>query len=118
MRNIAMRLGLLGVIGVGALVARPFLSGNVGDLKVGDCFDEPTIGQTVDDVQHHLPNRHTNPRRLRRSPPTKHTKRQVLYGKIALWGVRAGDPAGAIRIVRFVQNTGHFSGVGLRRWKN
>ncbi len=53
MRNIAMRLGLLGVIGVGALVARPFLSGNVGDLNVGDCFDEPTIGQTVEDVQHH-----------------------------------------------------------------
>jgi hypothetical protein len=42
------------VIAIGALVFRDRLSSNASDLKVGDCFDEPTaIGQTVSDVQHH-----------------------------------------------------------------
>jgi hypothetical protein len=53
MRSIAIRLGIIGAIGIGAFVARPFLSGNAGDLKVGDCFDEPAgVSATVEDVQH------------------------------------------------------------------
>jgi hypothetical protein len=46
-------------IGVFALVGylfRDFLSGNVGDLKVGDCFDAPALttkDAMVKDVQHH-----------------------------------------------------------------
>jgi hypothetical protein len=52
-RNIAIRVGLLAAIGVGALVARPFLSGNVGELQVGDCFDIPAVTETVDDIQRH-----------------------------------------------------------------
>lgn len=37
-----------------AFVFRDRLSGNAGDLAVGDCFDAPTLeGQTVSDVQHH-----------------------------------------------------------------
>ena len=53
MRTIAIRLGLLGAIGVGAFIAQPFLSGNVAELKVGECFDVPTVTETVEDVQHH-----------------------------------------------------------------
>jgi hypothetical protein len=52
-RNIAIRVGLLALVGVGALVLRPFLTGNVGELKVGDCFDVPNVTQTVEDIQHH-----------------------------------------------------------------
>jgi hypothetical protein len=52
-RNIAIRIGLFALIGVGALIARPFLTGGAGDLKVGECFDVPAIGQTVEEVQHH-----------------------------------------------------------------
>ncbi len=53
------RFGLWIAIGAFAVVGyffRDFLSGNVGDLKVGDCFDVPgnaTVGSTVKDVQHH-----------------------------------------------------------------
>ena len=54
MKSIAMRIGIIALIGVGTLVARPFLSGGAADLKVGECFDPPTtVGETVDDVQHH-----------------------------------------------------------------
>jgi hypothetical protein len=53
MRSIGIRLGLIGAVIVGAFVLRPFLSGNAGDLKVGDCFDEPAgASATVEDVQH------------------------------------------------------------------
>jgi hypothetical protein len=53
MRTIALRIGLLAAVGVGAIVLQPFLSGNVGELKVGECFDVPTVTETVEDVQHH-----------------------------------------------------------------
>jgi hypothetical protein len=52
-RNIAIRIGFFVLIGVGALVLRPFLAGGAGDLKIGECFDEPAVGQTVEEVQHH-----------------------------------------------------------------
>src|SRR3954462_8093003 len=53
MRSLGIRLGIIGVIVVGAFVLRPFLTGNASDLNVGDCFDPPTGSETVKDVQHH-----------------------------------------------------------------
>jgi hypothetical protein len=54
MRNIGVRIGIIALIVVGAFVLRPFLTGNAGDLNVGDCFDVPATDQeTVEDVQHH-----------------------------------------------------------------
>jgi len=38
----------------GGLLLRPFLAGDAGGLRVGECFDQPTtLGETVEDVQHH-----------------------------------------------------------------
>jgi hypothetical protein len=48
-----IRIAIVAVVVVGGLVFRDRLSGNAGDLKVGDCFDEPQGTQTVKDVQHH-----------------------------------------------------------------
>jgi Septum formation len=53
MRGLALRLGIIGVIALGAFALKPFLTGNAGDLGVGDCFDPPTTTDTVKDVQHH-----------------------------------------------------------------
>lgn len=53
MRTIALRLGLLGAIGVGGVVLAPFLMGSVADLAVGDCFDPPTEEVEVSEVQRH-----------------------------------------------------------------
>jgi hypothetical protein len=56
---IVKRFPIWTAIGVFSLVGflfRDFLSGNVGDLKVGDCFDAPALATpdaTVNDVQHH-----------------------------------------------------------------
>lgn len=48
--------GVLAVVLVlilgGAYLLRDRLSGNVNELAVGDCFDEPTGAQTITDVQH------------------------------------------------------------------
>lgn len=53
MKGIAVRLLIIGAIGLGAFIFRDRLSGNAGDLAVGDCFDVPTtVGETIDDVQH------------------------------------------------------------------
>ncbi len=54
MRGIAIRVGIIAAIAIGAFALRPFISGNAGDLAVGDCFDPPA-GATgeVQDVQHH-----------------------------------------------------------------
>jgi len=46
----------IGVFAIGGYLFRDVLSGNVEDLKVGDCFDPPTLSAsktTVKDVQHH-----------------------------------------------------------------
>ncbi|MEO5964287.1 MAG: septum formation family protein [Candidatus Limnocylindrales bacterium] len=40
------------VIAAGAVIFRDRISGNAGELVVGDCFDVPT-GETIKDVQHH-----------------------------------------------------------------
>lgn len=53
MKTIAFRLGIVGLIAVGGLLLRPLLAGNAGDLKVGECFDEPATLEAVEDVQHH-----------------------------------------------------------------
>lgn len=56
-----MRIGLIRIViiaiviigGVGAYLFRDRLSANAGDLKVGDCFDDPTTAAEVQNVQHH-----------------------------------------------------------------
>jgi len=54
MNSIVVRIGIIVLIGLGAFILRPFLTGGAGDLKVGDCFDVPASEQeTVEDVQHH-----------------------------------------------------------------
>lgn len=53
MRGWIIRLAIIGVIAVGGLIFRDRLSGNAGDLKVGDCFDVPTATIDIKDVQHH-----------------------------------------------------------------
>jgi hypothetical protein len=53
MQSILLRVGVIGAIIIGAIILRPYLSGNAGNLQVGDCFDEPaTAEETIDDVQH------------------------------------------------------------------
>ena len=54
MRGWGVRILIIAVIAVGAFVLRDRLTGNAGDLKVGDCFDKPTTAEeTIDEVQHH-----------------------------------------------------------------
>lgn len=54
MRSIAIRVGIIAVIAIGAFILRPFISSNAGDLNTGDCFDLPSASaETVKDVQHH-----------------------------------------------------------------
>ena len=48
------RIGIIAVIAIGAFVFRDRISGNAGDLQVGDCFDQPAgATDVVEDVQHH-----------------------------------------------------------------
>jgi Septum formation len=45
---------LIVAVGAGGVFLRDYTSGSAGDLRVGDCFDEPPSAQTqVADVQHH-----------------------------------------------------------------
>jgi hypothetical protein len=54
MRSLGIRIGIVVLIVVAGLLLRPFLTGNAGDLKVGECFDIPKdTATTVKDVQHH-----------------------------------------------------------------
>jgi hypothetical protein len=53
MRGWVFRIGIIAVIAVGALIFRDRLSSNAGELKVGDCFDDPQGVTIVTDVQHH-----------------------------------------------------------------
>lgn len=53
-RRYALLIAIIAVVAVLAFVFKDRLSGNAGDLAVGDCFDAPALeGQTVSDVQHH-----------------------------------------------------------------
>jgi hypothetical protein len=47
-----IRGGIVAAIVVAGLVFRDRLSGNAGDLKVGDCFDDPGAVSEITDVQH------------------------------------------------------------------
>ena len=52
--RLLIRFGIIGVIALGGFLLRDRLTGNVGDLQVGDCIDRPTsANETVSDVQHH-----------------------------------------------------------------
>jgi hypothetical protein len=53
MRGWIFRIGIIGVIAIGAFIFRDRLSSNAGELQVGDCFDVPTTLGDVADVQHH-----------------------------------------------------------------
>jgi Septum formation len=48
-----VRIGIVALIAGGAFIFRDRLSGNAGELKVGDCFDDPAGVEIVEDVQHH-----------------------------------------------------------------
>ena len=50
--NVGLRIGLVGVFVVGGFLFRDFLPGGADELRVGDCFQEPALDETVDDVQH------------------------------------------------------------------
>jgi putative regulator of septum formation len=52
-QGLAIRVGIFVLIGIGALILRPFMAGSAGDLKVGECFDVPTAAESIEDVQHH-----------------------------------------------------------------
>jgi hypothetical protein len=52
-RGWVIRIGIIAVIAIGGLILRDRLSSNAGDLKVGDCFDDPAGVSEVTDVQHH-----------------------------------------------------------------
>lgn len=54
MGGLLLRFGIIAAIAGGGWVFRDYLSGNAGDLVVGDCFDAPTtVDDTVEDVAHH-----------------------------------------------------------------
>lgn len=50
--SIALRVGIIAAIVVGALILRDRLTGAATDLRVGDCFDEPVGATEVSEVQH------------------------------------------------------------------
>lgn len=45
-------IGIVAVIGGGFWLFRDRLSGNVGDLALGDCFDRPAATDEISDIQH------------------------------------------------------------------
>jgi hypothetical protein len=47
------RLALVGVIAVGGILARDFISGSPDALRPGDCIDAPVVEQEIEQVQHH-----------------------------------------------------------------
>lgn len=89
MRSLGIRLGIVVVIAVGLFALRPFLSGNAGELAVGDCFDPPTTpNQEVKDVQHH-------------PCADVHHGEVIFVGKIEGFTTYPTDP----EFSQFVQNT-------------
>jgi hypothetical protein len=51
-RGWLVRIAIVVAIAVGAFVFRDRLSSGAGDLKAGDCFDEPKAAETIEEVQH------------------------------------------------------------------
>jgi hypothetical protein len=73
-----VRILIIALIAGGAFIFRDRLSGNAGELKVGDCFDDPPGATEISDVQHH--------------PCTEsHTAEVVFIGKMT--GEDAAYPA-------------------------
>jgi len=76
-----IRILIIAVIVVGALIFRDRMSNNAGELKVGDCFDDPPAAVEIKDVQHH--------------PCTEaHTAEVVFVGKMT--GDNAAYPADSV----------------------
>ena len=49
-----IRILIVGAIAVGGVLFRDRLSANAGELRVGDCFDDPAGSvQVIEDVSHH-----------------------------------------------------------------
>jgi hypothetical protein len=48
-----IRILIIALIAGGAFLFRDRLSSNAGELKVGDCFDDPQGAAEISDVQHH-----------------------------------------------------------------
>jgi hypothetical protein len=48
-----IRILIIALIGGGAYLFRDRISGNAGELKVGDCYDDPATSGEIKDVQHH-----------------------------------------------------------------
>ena len=53
MGSILLRIGIIAAIAGGFWIFRDQLTGNAGDLSVGDCFDVPEAQGDIKDVQHH-----------------------------------------------------------------
>lgn len=51
--KILIRVLLIGAVLLGGFLLRDRISGNAGDLQVGDCFDVPKADTDISDVQHH-----------------------------------------------------------------
>lgn len=51
--GIGVRIAIVAVIVVVGFIFRDRLTGNAGELQVGDCFDDPAETQDIGDVQHH-----------------------------------------------------------------
>ena len=51
--KILIRVALVGAVLLGGFLFRDRISGNAGDLQVGDCFDVPAADTNISDVQHH-----------------------------------------------------------------
>jgi len=80
MNSWILRIGIIVLIVAGGFLLRDRLSSNAGDLKVGDCFDDPAGQTEIKDVQHH--------------PCTEaHTAEVVFLGKLT--GDNASYPADA-----------------------
>jgi Septum formation len=52
MRSLVIGIGLVGLVAIGGLILRPFLTGEAAALKVGECFDVPADLELIEDVQH------------------------------------------------------------------
>ena len=51
--KILIRVAIIGAVLLGGFLFRDRISGNAGDLQVGDCFDVPALDTNISDVQHH-----------------------------------------------------------------
>jgi hypothetical protein len=53
--SLIIRIVIIGLVAVGGFFMRDRLTGNVAELRVGDCFDLPAeaMETQIEDVQHH-----------------------------------------------------------------